>query len=163
MTRLQQNSEIQELSMRLQSQEPKERETAYNRLITLEAQNADCSSAYPALIGYRPMEETKYIRTRRFIGVLNEKYMDVIPNMADNVTAMLLNEYERPDPQLKGIIVRQIGRLVNDSNIDKLIPVVMRACSSDDPYVRKASALAILSIHQARSSFIEKFNRKRRY
>ena len=143
--------------MRLQSPEPKDRDAAYNRLISLEAQNADLQNAYPALLGYRDMDETKYIRTRRFIGILNERYMEVMPNLADNVTQILLSEYERPDPQLKGIIVRQIGRIVNDQNIDKLIPVVMRACSSDDPYVRKASALAILAIHQARSSFIEKY------
>jgi hypothetical protein len=151
------NGEVQELIAKLQSQEPKDRDAAYNRLLTLDSQNVDCSQAFPVIIGYRPAEEKKEIFARRFAGIFNERYLEAMPNLGENVTSILLNQYERPDPQLKGIIVRQIGRIANDSNIDKLIPVVMRACSSDDPYVRKAAALSILSIHQARSSFIEKF------
>ena len=98
-----------------------------------------------------------YLRLRRFVGIFNERYLETCPNIAENVISDLLNLYERPDPQLKGVIVRQIGRIVNDANVDRLIPVIMRACSSDDPYVRKSAALSILAIHQARASFVEKF------
>jgi AP-1 complex subunit beta-1 len=151
------NSEINDLTMRIQGQESKDREFAYKRLLTLECQNVDCSQAFPAILGYRTSDEKKQIFLRRFTGVFTERYLEAMPNLGDNATSILLNDFERPDPQLKGIIVRQIGRIANDANIDKLIPVVMRACSNDDPYVRKAAALSILSIHQSRSSFIEKF------
>lgn len=154
---MQQTGEILEMTSKLASPEQSDRDFAFSRLVTLEAQNVECVQAYANFCGYRSSDPKAEIRTRRFIGIFNERYLEAQPQISDLAISQLLNEFEKPYPQLKGIIVRQIGRLINDGNVERLIPIVMRACSSDDPYVRKASALSILAIHQSRSSFLEKY------
>ncbi|EAY19522.1 Adaptin N terminal region family protein [Trichomonas vaginalis G3] len=157
MSRMQQAGEIQEMTMKLASPEQKDRDFAFQRLVALEAQNVDCSGAFANVSGYRTTDPKQEIKVRRFIGIYAERYVEAQPNLADLTVQLLMNEFEKPDPQMKGVVVRQIGRIINDANIDRLIPIVMRACSSDDPYVRKSAALSILSIHQSRASFVEKF------
>lgn len=156
MSRMQAN-EILEMLTQLGSPEIEQRDAAFNRLVRLEAENVDCSQAFLAIAGIRTQDVKKQIKIRRFIGVYAERYLENDPKAAYLVLEGMISDFERPDPQLKAIVVKQLGRLINENLADRFIPLIIRSCSSDDPYVRKTSALALLSIYKYKSSYMEKY------
>jgi hypothetical protein len=98
-----------------------------------------------------------YIKARRFVSVLNENYTDRLPNLVQGHVQAILMDFDRPDPLVKGIAVRHAGRAATDETADRLVPVIQRGAQNDDPYVRKAAALAILNLNQTKPSFISKY------
>lgn len=152
-----QQGELQELATKLQTTQG-DRVPILGRIVALDAQGVNCSQVLPMCI-HAPdyMLPTSYIKGRRFVGILDENYLDSNQNIQQQVIQSVLNDFEKPDPLLKGIAVRHAGKLANDGNVDKLVPVILRGASSDDPYVRKASALAILNLHHTKPSFIDRF------
>ncbi|OHT13390.1 Adaptin N terminal region family protein [Tritrichomonas foetus] len=151
-----QQGELQELSLKLQTTQG-DRVPILGRIAALDAQAVDCSSVY-SLIQHVPDSSLgSYIKGRRFVGILDENYLDKAPNLQNSVIQSVLNDFEKHDPLIKGIAVRHAGKLSTDETVDKLVPVILRGASSDDPYVRKASALAILNLYNTKPSFIDRF------
>lgn len=77
--------------------------------------------------------------------------------MLNTVVQGILSDFEKNDGLLKGIAVRHAGKMANDETVNKLVPIIVRGASSDDPYVRKTAALAILNLNQTKPSYIDKF------
>lgn len=153
-----QQGELAELASRMSSPNLPDRLPALARVAALDSQCVDCSSVYPMVQNVPDQSNPKeYIRGRRYVGILNEQYLETNPNMTQHVIQSIQQDFEKMDPLLKGIAVRHAGKLANDETIEKLVPIILRGASSDDPYVRKASALAILNLHETKPSFIDRF------
>ncbi|OHT17575.1 Adaptin N terminal region family protein [Tritrichomonas foetus] len=151
-----QQGELQELSNRLQTATG-DRVQYLGRVVALDAQGVDCTQIFPICLHAPDYQHSSYIKGRRFVGILDENYLEKNQNVQQQVIQSVLNDFEKSDPLLKGIAVRHAGKLSNDSNVDKFVPVILRGASSDDPYVRKASALAILNLHHTKPSFVDRF------
>ncbi|KAK8887195.1 hypothetical protein M9Y10_038233 [Tritrichomonas musculus] len=151
-----QQGELQELCTKIQTTTG-DRVPYLGRVVALDAQGVNCSSILPVCIHAPDFMLPSYIKGRRFAGILDENYYDLNQNLQTQIIQSVLNDFEKPDPLLKGIAVRHAGKLACDSNVDKLVPVILRGTSSDDPYVRKASALSILNLHHTKPSFIDRF------
>ena len=118
MSYIPQASELQDIALALSNSDEEEREFAFQKMVQLNAQNVDCGPAYQNVLNYRNSEKGNPVRYVRFMGSFNERYLESQPNLSDTVTQFYLTQYESQDPLLKGIVVRQIGRIINDTNID---------------------------------------------
>jgi hypothetical protein len=152
-----QQSELQELASRLSTVPPPEKLTVLSRMIALDAASVDCQVAVPPAQSVPDYQTPGYIKARRFLGVLNENSIDRIPNLSGPAVQAILADFDTPDPLITAIAVRHAGRLANDDSVERLVPVVQRGAVFDDPYVRKAAALAILNLHQTKASYINRF------
>ncbi|KAH0790090.1 Adaptin N terminal region family protein [Histomonas meleagridis] len=152
-----QPGEVQELAARLHTGDALERIDALGRIVSLNSQSVDCSSVYPSIHHITEYSLGGYIKSRRYVGILNETYLEKAPNMTNTVVQGILLDYEKNDPLIRGIAVRHAGKLANDETVEKLLPIILRGASSEDPYVRKASAFAILNLHQTKPSYIDRF------
>ena len=150
------SGELSELVHQIQSGEG-DRVDALGRIVVLNSQSVDCSSAYASIHRCATYGQQNYIKSRRFVGILNESYMEKVPNMVNTVVQGILLDFEKNEGLLKGIAVRHAGKMANDETVDKLVPIIVRGASNDDPYVRKTAALAILNLNQTKPSYVDKF------
>ncbi|EAY16931.1 Adaptin N terminal region family protein [Trichomonas vaginalis G3] len=150
-------TEIIDYGLRLLLPYEQDKELAFRHLVSYEARNYDCSSVFSNVLNYIPFSHEDKIRDRRFVGIFCERYLDDFSHLEPNLKNHLIHEYEEANPQLRAIITRQIGRLITASTADSLIPFVVRSCDSNDPYVRKSAALAILSIYLFKPSYLQKY------
>jgi hypothetical protein len=152
-----QQSEIHDLAARVGAGQPAERLAVLSRIIALDSQSVDCQVCVPpAQTVPEPFQPT-YIKSRRFVAILNENYAERLPNLVQQRVQNILYDFDRPDPLVKGIAIRHAGRAVTDETADRLVPMIQRGAQNDDPYVRKATALAILNVHQAKPSLVSKY------
>lgn len=157
MTKLQQ-CEVAMLIDQLSYEDEKEQLRVFEKLIALDSENVDISTAYIPMLNVIPRyDHHQYTRFLRFVGILNDRYKDPVKGISERVISFLITTYEIVGPLAKGLIVKQIANLINEHNIEQLIPIIMRACSSDDPYIRKSVALGILHIAQTKQSLIDKY------
>ena len=153
-----QQTELQELVVKLSTTQGSEKLNALGRIVALDAQSVDCLPVLPLVQQVPQVGQHGYTRARRFVGILNENYIErTTKNVAQEITNMLSSDFRQGSAQDKAIAVRHAGRLANDENVDKLVQVVQLGASSNDPYVRKAAALAILNLHETKPSYIDKY------
>jgi hypothetical protein len=150
-------TELQELAGRLMTAPSSERINLLGRVIALDCQSVDCAAAVPPAQLVPDPNQTTFIKARRFVAILNEHYTERQHGVIESIVGNILHDFERTDPLVKGIAVRHAGRLSDDVTCERLVRVVIRGASVDDPYVRKAAALAILNLHLTRPSYIDRF------
>lgn len=153
-----QQGELQELATKLTVSQSSERVNSLGRIVALDARSVDCLPVLTLAQQVPDYTQSNFTRARRFVGILNENYIDKADkSVVAQIAHSILQDFERPNPQVKAIAVRHAGRLANDETVEKLCPVLLRSASSDDPYVRKSTALAILNFHETKPSYIDTF------
>lgn len=158
------SAEIDSEVGRLHSSEARysERFKSFKRLMSYDAMNVDLIARYPSIVAFPPSLDENMVSYIRLLGIFHEKYvtryteMGQKNNFIENYTRM----YESCNDQCKGIITKQIGRMLTPDNIDSLSAVITRSAGANDSYVRKAAALAILDAFHVSSSYLEKYKFK---
>lgn len=153
-----QQSELQELVVKLSTSQGNDKVNALGRIVALDAQSVDCLAVLPLVQQVPQVGQPGYTRARRFVGILNEHYIErTNKNVALEITNTISRDFRQASAQDRAIAVRHAGHLANDETVDKLVQVIQLGASSDDPYVRKAAALAILNLHETKPSYIDQF------
>ena len=157
---LQQN-ELHELAAKLSDSacNLNDRLQAVGRIVAMDAQGVDCTSIFNHVLAFNETmtKQDGYIRMRRYVGVLSENYM-TSDQVTQRVIRSVVNDFGKPIPLVKGLAVRQAGRMLDDATTAKFVDVIKRGAIDNDPYVRKAAALAILNLHEAKPSNIETYD-----
>ena len=152
-----QQGELQELATRMSTGPVQGKLPALARVAALDSQGVDCQNVFPIIHNVPDPSSKEYIRGRRYVGILSENYLENFQNISSTVLNGICQDFEKPDPQIKGIAVRHAGKLTTDETADRLVPIILNGAKHDDPYVRKAAALAILNLSQTKASYIDRF------
>jgi len=152
-----QASDIQEIGAKLSSNVLLDRNEALDKSVILDSRNVDASSLFPLTIKVPSLSPMGVHRNTRFVNILAENSFDAVKSSQAEYIDFLLKNFENQDPIIRGFAVKSAGKVANEETVERLVPIIIRGSSNTDPYVRKAASLAILSLHQTKASFIDRF------
>lgn len=150
-------SEFISIEARIREGSPIDQVHAVGRMLALDTHHTDVSKIYPLCLSVPSHLSHNYVRARRFVGMLSEKYMKKTKK-TNIVVQAVCHDFESTNALTQGIAVRQAGRLASDKTVSLLVPIILRGASSNDPYVRKTAAMAILNLFNKKKSYLEQFN-----
>lgn len=152
-------AEIQELDVKIRNGAPPDKLNAVARIATLCSQGVETEPVFEICLMSADPNQSTYIRYRRFLNVLMEAHfqLSIETPSSNNAINLILSDFERPDPVLRALSIREIGKIFSEKYEDRLIQPVIRAIKDSDPFVRKSAALAILSLYKTKSSYLDKY------
>ena len=145
--------DLREAAQSLSSANAKVRMEGMRQIITLHSLGHDCGSVI-SRIG--ALDNDARVSMHRFANILNKEYARDALSL-ENAIKMTLRDYDDSSPLIKSLAVRQAGNLVTPETADRLIPLIVRSSYCEDPYVRKAAALAVLRIHHRDPTLLQRY------
>ena len=145
--------DLREAAQSLSSANAKVRVEGMRQIITLHSLGHDCG---PVISKIGTLDGDSKASMHRFANILNKEYARDAQSI-ENAIKLVVRDYEDPSPLIKAIAVRQVGNLLSPESADRLVPIIVRSSYCEDPYVRKASAFAILRVHQHDTTYLERY------
>ncbi|OHT08170.1 hypothetical protein TRFO_23375 [Tritrichomonas foetus] len=149
------SNELQEANRNLTSKDNKIRIDSMKVVINLFGQGENCSIVQPQIANFQADDN---VSMHRFVNILNDAYLKDNPGLIQPVISSILTDFDRPNPQIKALAVRQAGSIADNETAEHLVPIIKAGAQSNDPYIRKAAAMSILKVHHNSSTIIQRFN-----
>ena len=148
------SSELQEASKKLKAKDLKVQFEGMRQVMTLYMQGENCISAQSGCVAVSHEDNASM---HRFANILNLEYAaetGTIPAVVEGIVSL----FQKTNNLIKALAVKQAGYFVSDSTAETLVPIIVEGAKSQDPYIRKTAALAILKIHHRSERAIDKYN-----
>ena len=136
---------MQQFRMNFTSKDQKIRADGLRQVINLFGQGENCSIISPQVCLFQKDDN---VTNHRFVNIISDAYFKENQNLSQSIVSTLQSDYERSSIQIKALTIRQAGSIINNENAPDLIPIIKAGAASNDPYIRRASAISILKAYQ---------------